>query len=127
MDKDKIKFEISNIHKCLDKQREFFESILTAHRNELIRLNSKIESLSYWVDCTQKDIRKYVCKPVSSKKTEANSDRATTLFNSVCKNAIEVRYESGKFTFVITLDGIENAINDMAVKGEMNNEQRDTF
>lgn len=113
MDKDKIKFEISDIRKCLDKQREFFESILKAHRNELIRLNSKIESQSYWVDCTQKDIRKYVCKSVS-----ANSDRATTLFNSVCKNAIEVRYESGKFTFVITLDGIENAINDMAVKGE---------
>lgn len=113
MDKDKIKFEISDIHKCLDKQREFFESILKAHRNELIRLNSKIDSLSYWVDCTQKDIRKYVCKSVS-----ANSDRATTLFNSVCKNAIEVRCESGKFTFVITLDGIENAINDMAVKGE---------
>lgn len=118
MDKDKIKFEISDIHKCLDKQREFFESILTAHRNELIRLNSKIKSLAYFVDCTQKDIRKYVCKSDSSKKAEANSDRATTLFNSVCKNAIEVRYESGKFTFVITLDGIENAINDMAEKGE---------
>ncbi len=118
MDKDKIKFEISDIHKRLDKQREFFESILTAHQNELIRLNSKIESLSYWVDCAQKDIRKYVCKSVSSKKAEANSDRDSTLFNSVCKNAIEVRYESGKFTFVITLDGIKNAINDMAVKGE---------
>lgn len=118
MDKDKIKFEISDIRKCLDKQREFFESILTAHRNELIRLNSKIKSLAYWVDCTQKDIRKYVSKTDSSKKAEANSDRATTLYNSVCKNALEVRYESGKFTFVITLDGIENAINDMAEKGE---------
>lgn len=118
MDKDKIKFEISDIHKCLDKQREFFESILKIQRNEIIRLNSKIESLAYCVDCTQKDIRKYVCKSVSSKKAEANSDRATALFYSVCKNALEVRYESGKFTFVITLDGIENAINDMAVKGE---------
>lgn|GEM_PF-4475051 len=57
MDKDKIKFEISDIHKRLDKQREFFESILKIQRNEIIRLNSKIESLAYCVDCTQKDIR----------------------------------------------------------------------